>query len=120
MRNDRDGSRAGAEPVKPVVFAILVALNEGDLHGYGIMKRVNRQLRRSALLGPGTLYRTLKELRDEGLVDYAATPKGADARRRYYQITPSGRRVARDEAERMAAWVELAREGRLLDAEVGG
>jgi DNA-binding PadR family transcriptional regulator len=111
---------AEAEPLRPVVFAILVALNDRNQHGYGIMKRVNQQLRRRALLGPGTLYRILKELRDEGLIDYATTPAGADARRRYYRITPQGRRVAQDEATRMAAWVEVAREGRLLDAEAGG
>ena len=81
---------------------------------------MNEQLRRSALLGPGTLYRVLKELRDGSFIDHAATPAGADARRRYYRITPRGRRVARDEAARMAAWVEVAREGRLLDAEAGG
>ena len=108
------------EPLRPDVFAILVALNERNQHGYGLMKRVNEQLRRRALLGPGTLYRVLKELREEGLIEYARTPAGADARRRYYQITPEGRRVARNEAIRMAAWVEVAREGRLLDAEAGG
>jgi DNA-binding PadR family transcriptional regulator len=109
-----------AEPLRPVVFAILVSLNDQNQHGYGIMKRVNEQLRRRALLGPGTLYRILKELRDDGLIDYATTPAGADARRRYYSITPEGRRVARNEASRMAAWVEVARDGRLLDAEAGG
>ena len=120
MFPDRPGPAEEVEPLKPVVFAILVALNDSNLHGYGIMKQVNDQLRRSALLGPGTLYRVLKELRDGGLIDHAATPAGADARRRYYRITPQGRRLARDEAARMAAWVEVAREGRLLDAEAGG
>ena len=102
------------KPLRPVVFAILIALNEESQHGYGIMKVVNEQMGRRAVLGPGTLYRTLKELRDEGLVDYAPTPADADPRRRYYTITSEGRRTAHREAVRMADWVALARKGRLL------
>ncbi len=107
------------EPLKPLDFAILLALNEQDRHGYGIMKVVNQQLRRRALLGPGTLYRTLKELREDGLIDYASAPADADSRRRYYRITPQGRRAAQLEAIRMAAWVDVARAGRLLELEGG-
>ena len=107
------------EPLKPLDFAILLALNEQDRHGYGIMKLVNQQLRRRALLGPGTLYRTLKELREDGLIDYASAPADADSRRRYYRITPQGRRAAQLEATRMAAWVDVARAGRLLELEGG-
>jgi len=66
------------------------------------------------VLGPGTLYRTLKELRDDGLIDYAKAPADADSRRRYYTITAEGRKAARAEAARMAGWVEAARSGRLL------
>lgn len=102
------------EPLRPLVFAILIALNEESKHGYGIMKVVNEQLGRRALLGPGTLYRTLKELRDEGFIEYASSPKDADSRRRYYAITAEGREAARAEAARMADWVDLARRGRLL------
>jgi DNA-binding PadR family transcriptional regulator len=102
------------EPLRPVVFAILIALNEESKHGYGIMKVVNEQMGRRAVLGPGTLYRTLKELRDQGLIEYAPSPTDADARRRYYRITAAGRGVARTEAARMADWVDLARRGRLL------
>ena len=107
------------EPLKPLHFAILLALNEQNRHGYGIMKVVNQQLRRRALLGPGTLYRTLKELREEGLIDYASAPADADSRRRYYRITPPGRRAAQLEAARMAAWVDAARAGHLLELEGG-
>jgi DNA-binding PadR family transcriptional regulator len=102
------------EPLRSVVFAILIALNEESKHGYGLMKVVNEQMRRRAVLGPGTLYRTLKELRDEGLIEYAPSPTDADSRRRYYKITAEGRQAARAEAARMADWVDLARRGRLL------
>ncbi len=119
MSVDSPEEVAEVEPLRPLVFAILLALNEQHRHGYGIMKVVNRQLRRRALLGPGTLYRTLKELREEGLIDYASAPADADSRRRYYRITAQGRRTARLEAIRMAAWVDVARAGRLLDVEAG-
>ena len=106
--------RKDPEPLRPLVLAILIALNDESQHGYGIMKVVNEQTGRRAVLGPGTLYRTLKELRDDGLIDYAPSPTDADPRRRYYRITAEGRRAARDEAARMADWVDLARRGRLL------
>lgn len=102
------------EPLRPLIFAILVALNEEDRHGYGIMKVVNEQLQRRALLGPGTLYRTLKELKDDGLIEHAPAPDEADSRRQYYRITAKGRRVAEAEAARMAEWVDVARAGQLL------
>ena len=104
-----------SEPLRPVVFAILMALNEESKHGYGIMKVVNEQMDRRVVLGPGTLYRTLKELRDQGLIDYTPSPTDADARRRYYAITAEGRQAAHAEAARMAEWVDLARRGRLLE-----
>lgn len=106
--------RKEPEPLRPVVFAILVALSDESKHGYGIMKTVNEQMGRRAVLGAGTLYRTLKELREEGLIEYAPTPTDADARRRYYRLTVEGRQAARAEAARMASWVDLARKGRLL------
>jgi DNA-binding PadR family transcriptional regulator len=106
--------RKDPEPLRPVVFAILIALNEDSKHGYGIMKVVNEQMGRRAVLGPGTLYRTLKELRDDGLIEYAPSPRDADVRRRYYRITAEGQQVARAEAARMADLVDLARRGRLL------
>jgi DNA-binding PadR family transcriptional regulator len=107
-------ARKDPEPLRPVVFAILVALNEESRHGYSIMKVVNERTKRRAVLGPGTLYRTLKELRDDELIEYAPAPPDADSRRRYYTITVKGRDAARAEAARMAGWVEAAREGRLL------
>ncbi len=119
MPKESRKDRGDPEPLKPLDFAILLALNEQDRHGYGIMKVVNQQLRRRALLGPGTLYRTLKELREEGLIDHASAPVDADPRRRYYRITPQGRRAAHLEATRMAAWVDVARAGRLLEVKAG-
>ena len=65
-------------PLRPSVFAMLLVLNGGDMHGYGIMKRLNESGGAGGLLGPGTLYRTLKEMRDLGLVTYAKSPAQTD------------------------------------------
>ena len=102
------------EPLRPVVFAILVALHEESKHGYGIMKMVNDEMGRRAVLGPGTLYRTLKELRQQGLIDHAPSPKQADPRRRYYRLTAAGRQAARAEADRMAELLDVAKRSRLM------
>ena len=103
-------------PLRPVIFEILLMLNEAPRHGYGIMKEVTERTGGRTVLGPGTLYRTLKEMRNLNLVQPAqSTPKrGRDARRYYYEITPFGQRVAAAEAARMAALVGVARAGKLI------
>jgi DNA-binding PadR family transcriptional regulator len=68
-------------PLRPVVFGILTVLRQAPLHGYGIMLQANEHVGHRALLGPGTLYRTLKELRAEGMIAPADGPGDADARR---------------------------------------
>ena len=99
------------QPLRPLVFQILLLLNESELHGYGIMQSVNEHAGRNVILGPATLYRTLKELRNEGLIEEA---EADDERRRVYHLTDAGERTARAEAERMSAIVESARAGRLI------
>ena len=105
-------------PLRPVVFAILLALNESALHGYAIMKAVNDRLEHRAIVGPGTLYRVLKELRDASMIATTEAPPGEDARRQYYKLTETGRIAAANEAAHMADLVAAARAGRLIpDAE---
>lgn len=99
------------EPLRPLVFRILLLLNESERHGYGIMKEVNARAGRSLILGPATLYRTLKQLRDDGLISEKVT---GDDRRRVYHLTAAGRSAARAEAERMSVLVDRARAGRLI------
>ena len=89
-------------PLRPVVFTLLALLSGGPNHGYALMREANRHLGRRALLGPGTLYRVLKELRDERLIEETEAPAGVDQRRRYVQLTPHGRAVAEAEARRLA------------------
>ena len=103
-------------PLRPVIFEILLMLNEAPRHGYGIMKEVTERTGGRTILGPGTLYRTLKEMRNLNLVQPARSSpeREADERRFYYEITPFGKRVAAAEAARMAALVGVARAGKLI------
>ena len=97
-------------PVRPVIFEILLLLNVENRHGYGIMQELKSHSSGKFILDPGTLYRTLQEMERAELI---ATTKRSE-RRRYYEITPFGRRVASAEAERMAALVRTATRGNLL------
>ena len=106
-------SGSGA-PLRPVVFAVFLALNEHALHGYAIMKAVNDRLRHRAIVGPGTLYRTLKELRDQHLITHTQAPAGEDSRRQYYELTEAGRALAAAEAAHLADLVAAARAGHLI------
>lgn len=101
-------------PLAPPMLHILLALADTDLHGLGIADRVEEATDGAVELGPGTLYRSLKEMVDEGLIREAPAPEGADPRRRYYAITPAGKRRAAREAARLERVVEVARERRLL------
>lgn len=104
-------------PLTPPVFHILVALADGERHGYGIMQDVAQQTNGSLQLGPGTLYGCLKRMLAAGLVeesDERPDPELDDARRRYYRITALGRRTVRAEAERLAGAVTAARARKLL------
>ena len=104
-------------PLTPPVFHILVALADGERHGYGIMQDVAQQTGGSLQLGPGTLYGCLKRMLASGLVeesDERPDPELDDARRRYYRITTLGKRTVRAEAERLASAVTAARARKLL------
>lgn len=99
------------KPLTPPVFHILLALADGERHGYAIMQDVQHQTSGALLLGPGTLYGCLKRMTAAGLVEdlgERAVP-GVDERRRYYRITGEGRDAAAIEMDRMAAALEAAR-----------
>jgi DNA-binding PadR family transcriptional regulator len=98
-------------PLTPPVFHILLALADEERHGYGIMQDVERQTAGALQLGPGTLYGCLKRMLAAGLVEEAEErrdPALDDERRRYYRMTPFGRRAARAEAQRLAGAVTVA------------
>ena len=97
-------------PLPTAWFHILVALGDGERHGYAILQEVAARTQGKLRLGPGTLYAALKRLAGEGLVkECAGASAGADERRRVYRITPFGRAVALAEMERMALLVRQAR-----------
>ena len=104
-------------PLTPAVFHILLALSEGERHGYAIMQEVVADTGGSLPLGPGTLYGCLKRMLSARLVeesDERPDPDLDDERRRYYRITDLGARTLRAEAERLANAVSAARAKRLL------
>ena len=100
--------------LNPPVFHILLALSRAPLHGLGIADRVEEATGGGVELGPGTLYRSLKEMVGDGLIEEAGAPAGSDPRRKYYAITAAGRRAVADEAARLERLVELARAESLL------
>ncbi len=101
----------------PAMFQILLVLTEHECHGYRIMYEVTEQTNGEVRLGPGTLYRSIKELLVEGMIaECRGRPDStlSDDRRKYYQITAVGRQAARQEAERLARLVNVARAKQLL------
>jgi DNA-binding PadR family transcriptional regulator len=103
------------EPLKHPVLHILLALAEGQLHGLGIADWVEETTGGAVELGPGTLYRSLKEMTEAGLIRETMAPSAdVDPRRKYYTITAQGRKRLTAEASRLERLVEVARERRLL------
>lgn len=101
-----------ALPLAPAVFHILLALADGDAHGYRIRADVIERSNGALKLDPGSLYRLIARLSDDGLIDEAPTRPKADEddeRRRYYRLTPLGRRVLAAETNRMADLVAVSR-----------
>lgn len=98
-------------PLPAAAFHILLALTAGDLHGYGIIQNVAGRTNGALRLSPGTLYRTIQRLLEQGLIEEPRTGARArtDPRRRYYRITPFGVEVARAETRRLDDLVRLAR-----------
>jgi DNA-binding PadR family transcriptional regulator len=105
-------------PLTPAVFHIMLALAEGERHGYGIMLEVDRMTAGQLHIGPGTLYRSIQRMLADGLIverKEAVDPEVDDERRRYYRLTPLGLDVAQAEAQRLNALVKAARGRGLLN-----
>jgi DNA-binding PadR family transcriptional regulator len=103
-------------PLTPVAFEILLALADGEQHGYRIMQEVNARSGGAVTLHAGTLYRALARLLEQALIEeIAERPSEDDERRRYYRLTERGIAVARAEANRLAGQLAAARARRLLE-----
>ena len=106
-------------PLTPIVFQVLLALSDGDRHGYGIIREIDQRTDGLIVLRTGTLYTVLKRLLELGLVeesDKRPAPDEDDERRRYYRVTAFGRAVTEAEARRLEALVAVARDRRVLKA----
>lgn len=104
-------------PLNPSVFHILLALSDGDLHGYGIMQEVTEHTEGQIKLGPGTLYGAIKRLLGERLlveVDERPDPELDDERRRYYRLTDFGQKVLKAEVRRLSKMLAVAQSKRLI------
>src|SRR5579859_1937719 len=111
MKNAVQGDPESLLPLTPAVFHILLALVDGERHGYGIMQEVEARTEGRTRMGPGTLYGSIKRMLADGLIeesDLRPDPKMDDERRRYYKLTNFGLRVAQAEAERLAQLVNVA------------
>lgn len=104
-------------PLTPAAFNILLALADGEKHGYAIMQAITMRTGGEVRMGPGTLYGLIKRmLADHWIEELDERPDPAldDERRRYYRLTDLGQRVAAAEAERLARLVAAARQQGLL------
>jgi len=105
-------------PLTPAVLHILLALADGESHGYAIMQTVANNTNGQIRMGPGTLYGTIKRMIAADLIeesDERPDPRLDDERRRYYRLTPFGRKVLAAEVKRLSNVVSLARAKQLLN-----
>lgn len=108
---------ASYQPLTPAVYHILLALADGEKHGYAIMKDVEAQTGGQIKMGPGTLYGSIKRMLAAGLIqeaDERPDPGLDDERRRYYRLTGLGRTVVAAESERLAQAVRVAQQKHVL------
>lgn len=106
-------------PLHPRTLAVLLALAEGPLHGYALLRRLEERSDLGPRPGPTTLYRTLHELEDEGLLRPAEErpdPALDDERRRYFVLTKRGIAVLDAELSRLERVVAAARRGPVPEA----
>jgi DNA-binding PadR family transcriptional regulator len=104
-------------PLTPAMFQVLIALADGEKHGYAIIKEVARRTGGEVKLSAGTLYAIIRRFEDARVIaESDSRPDAAldDERRRYYQITSFGREVAQAEARRMESALSMAHAKNLI------
>jgi DNA-binding PadR family transcriptional regulator len=110
-------------PLPPASFHVLIALWEGEQHGYAIMQDVAERTGGKVKLSPGTLYGSIKRMLELGFIEEVRPGTAnstrrevsdADDRRRYYRATELGRKVAQAEATRLAEVLQQAKSHGLL------
>lgn len=104
-------------PLTPAVFHILVALGDGEAHGYAIMQDVLARTQGSVRLSAGTLYGAVSRLLDDGIIEECEErpdPEMDDTRRRYYRLSDLGGRVLAAEANRLTDLLRAARATKVI------
>ncbi|MGO8947482.1 MAG: PadR family transcriptional regulator [Ktedonobacterales bacterium] len=104
-------------PLTPAVFHILLALADGEKHGYAIMQEVEAQTGGTMRMGPGTLYGSIQRMLKDGLIVEAqkhVEPVHGEERRRYYRLTGFGQRVFQAETRRLEQLVHIAHSKHVL------
>ena len=115
MTDQQTPSPPGGDELTSAMFHILLSLSDGARHGYAIMQEVERRTGGAIELGPGTLYRSIKQLVARGLICEVESEPKVGKQRRNYRMTPEGKRRAKMEAERLKGLVEWAAAARLLE-----
>src|SRR5512144_707522 len=108
---------AAPSPLKPLIFQVLVALSEGERHGWDLVREIRQRTGGERVL-PANFYRTLRAMLADGLIEESSRRRAdrdaTDERRRYFRLTPSGREAARADALRLQALLTDVRTKRLL------
>src|ERR1700712_4412729 len=106
------------DPLPSAAFQILLSLAGEDLHGYAIMRQVAEQTGGRMRLGPGTMYSSIQTLLEEGgieeVVGLSENAALGHERRRFYRLTPAGRKLARVEADRLGDLLRVARSKKIF------
>ena len=116
-KSKRTRDDAPVIPLTPAVFFILLALSDGEKHGYAIMRLVGEQSGQKVRMGPGTLYTTIQRLLELGLIEEVRGPgptSERDSRRRFYRLTGDGQDTLQAELSRIDDLVRLARRKKLI------
>jgi DNA-binding PadR family transcriptional regulator len=106
-------------PLTSAALNVLLALADGDRHGYGIMLEVRERTGGSVRLGPGTLYGAIKRLKEGGMIEESGKrpdPEADDERRCYYRLTGFGGEVLAAEVKRLDGLVRAARRKGVIPA----
>jgi DNA-binding PadR family transcriptional regulator len=103
-------------PLRPAFLHILIAIGDGERHGYAIMQDAAERTGGKVRMSPGTLYGSIRRLLDDGLIEEVMRrpSRDDDERRRYYRVTPFGRSVATAETVRLSTLVQDARAAGLV------
>jgi len=105
-------------PLTPTVFHMLLALADGEKHGYGIMQAVEEETQGQMQIRTGSLYGSIRRMIEVGLIketNERPDPELDDERRRYYGLTDVGRRVLTAEAARIARATAIIKRKHILD-----